>query len=633
MPKVTLGARLRYAFDNSLSAGTVALIGWLGVVSLAVVTLAAALLTISGIKPDDGEALSFGEGLWQALMRAMDAGTVGGDNGWAFRAVMLVVTLGGLFIVGALISVLSSGLESKLEEFRKGRSFVVESGHTLILGWSPHVFLIISELVQANESEKKPRIVILADQDKVDMEDQIRDKVGDLKNTRVVCRSGSPIDLVDLEIVNPHEAKSIIILSPDEARDPDASVIKMILALTNNPNRRPEPYHIVAEIRNEKNMEAARMVGGTEAQLVLASELIARITAQTCRQTGLSVVYKELLDFGGDEIYFSEEPALVGRTYREALGAYETSALMGLRFADGSLTLNPPMDTIIQAGDKQIVIAEDDSAIKFMGVSEKTINEAAITNAAPAAPALERTLILGWNHRGANIVTELDNYVAPGSLIKIVTETADTEAIATELATNMKRATLEFALGDTTNRKLLDALEPATFDYVIVLCYADTDDPQDADSKTLLTLLHLRDIERIQGESYSVVSEMLDVRNRALAAVAKPDDFIVSDELTALMLSQVSENAELINVFHDLFTSEGSEIYLRPAADYITPGQPVDFYTILEAAGRRNETAIGYRLLSEVDAPDGAFGVRVNPAKSKQVTFGPEDKIIVLAEE
>ena len=69
MPKVTLGARLRYAFDNSLSAGTVALIGWLGVVSLAVVTLAAALLTISGIKPDDGEALSFGEGLWQALIR------------------------------------------------------------------------------------------------------------------------------------------------------------------------------------------------------------------------------------------------------------------------------------------------------------------------------------------------------------------------------------------------------------------------------------------------------------------------------------------------------------------------------------------------------------------------------------
>ena len=45
-------------------------------------------------------------------------------------------------------------------------------------------------------------------------------------------------NLTDLEIVNPHETKSIIILSPEEFADPDAQVIKMILAITNNPNRR-----------------------------------------------------------------------------------------------------------------------------------------------------------------------------------------------------------------------------------------------------------------------------------------------------------------------------------------------------------------------------------------------------------
>src|SRR3712207_7555644 len=51
--------------------------------------------------------------------------------------------------------------------------------HTLILGWSPKVFTVLSELVLANENRKKPRIVILAEKDKVEMEDEIRAQIAD----------------------------------------------------------------------------------------------------------------------------------------------------------------------------------------------------------------------------------------------------------------------------------------------------------------------------------------------------------------------------------------------------------------------------------------------------------------------
>src|SRR5215218_5980804 len=209
MRKATLGQRLRYAFDRSLSGGTISLIGWLALGSLLIVTTATAVLLLTGLAPEAGDgqepqALGFAEAVWQSLMRSLDPGTVAGDVGWGYRALMLAVTLGGIFIVSLLISVLSSGLQNKLEELRKGRSFVIEENHTLILGWSSRIFLIISELVIANENQKNPRIVILADRDKVEMEEEIRAKVGDTKNTRVVCRSGNTIDLVDLEIVNPH---------------------------------------------------------------------------------------------------------------------------------------------------------------------------------------------------------------------------------------------------------------------------------------------------------------------------------------------------------------------------------------------------------------------------------------------
>jgi hypothetical protein len=73
------------------------------------------------------------------------------------------------------------------------------------------VFAILSELALANANQKRPRIAILSERDKVEMEDDIRAKVGTaLGHTRVVCRSGSPMDLTDLEIVNPHAALEII---------------------------------------------------------------------------------------------------------------------------------------------------------------------------------------------------------------------------------------------------------------------------------------------------------------------------------------------------------------------------------------------------------------------------------------
>src|ERR1051326_8713341 len=101
-------------------------------------------------------------------------------------------------------------------------------------------------------------------------------------------------------------------------------------------------------------MEAAELVGNDETIFVLSSDLISRITAQTCRQSGLSVVYSELLQFEGDELYFQQEPKLAGKTYKEALHAYETSSVIGIFTKDEEVLINPPMDTKFNSGDSVI---------------------------------------------------------------------------------------------------------------------------------------------------------------------------------------------------------------------------------------------------------------------------------------
>jgi voltage-gated potassium channel Kch len=625
--KITFGDRLRYRFDNVMARGTLAIIGLLGLVTFIFILIIAIIVEIAGIRPEGVTAKNFpfGEALWQNMLRALDSGTFAGDLGWGYRIAALIVTIVGIFVVASLIGIISSAFDSKVEDLRKGGSKVLEKDHTLILGWSAKVFPIVSELLVANESRRKASIVILADFDKVEMDDAIRSHFPRSGNTRVITRSGDPMSLIDLELGNPGDARSVIILAPEGADDPDSLVIKTTLALTNNPSRGENVFHIVGEIQDPGNLEAANLVGKQEAHWVLASDLISRITVQTCRQSGLSVVYTELLDFEGDEIYFSEQPALVGKTYFDTQLAFADSTVMGLVKGDEVL-INPSADTVYSAGDQLILIAEDDSTIR-LGDGPGTPDATSISSAKPLKKKPEHTLVLGYNSGVHAMLHELSEYVARGSTVTLIAD------VVPPTFTTFPKLPVSFTRADSTSRAVLDGLDVKRFDHIIVLAYKDTLDTQRADAKTLITLLHLRDIGERAGVDLGVVSEMLDDRNRQLAEVTKADDFIVSDKLISLMLSQVSENKRLTGVFDTLFSSEGSEIYLRPADLYVNPGATVDFYTVLEAARRRGETAIGYRIAADAHNAEHAYGVAVNPKKTDAITFTDRDKVIVLAEE
>jgi len=626
MKKTTFIDRLRYTFDNAMSRGIIGLIAWLALISVSVVLATSVIVWLTKISTES----SLAEQFWAYLAQTVKAIPMT-DRPWLHRLPQLVITYTGLFVTGALIGILTSGMTNRFGEMRKGRSKVIETNHTVILGWSPKVLPILSELVIANANKSKSCIVVLGNKDKIDMEDEIRDKVGETGSTGIVCRRGDPMEVADLDIVSLGTAKAIIILAP-ESDDPDAGVIKTMLAIMKNRAQSSNPCHIIAEIHNHRNLEVARIVGRDDAELLFTGGLIARIMAQTCRQPGLPAVYTELLNFVGDEIYFCAEPGLVGKTFGEALPAYEDSVVIGLYPKDGTVKLNPPMSTRIEEGDQIIAISRDDDSIRLSGLRDLKISTDAIQAAPSVEPAPEHILILGWNRRATSIINELDSYAAPGSTVTVVADFAGGQGEIERCCADLKNQTVTFRKGDTTDRRILDGLSLEICKHVILLAYADDLDTQQADARTLITLLHLRDIAERTGNAFSIVSEMLDIRNRDLAEVERADDFVVSARLISLVLSQISENKALGAVFADLFDPSGSEIYLKPAESYVRLGEPVNFYTIVEPAQRRGEVALGYR--RNADANDAAkqYGVVVNPKKSVSVTFEAGDRIIVLAE-
>ena len=633
MTKASFKEKLRYNFDNTLSNGPIAIISWLALVTFLLVIVAGILLFIFGLSanPVENEPFDLTEGMWQSLMRVLDAGTVTGDEGWSFRLFMLLITIAGLFIFSSLIGSISSGIDESISNLRKGKSKVIETNHTLILGYSSMIYSVISELCLANESNKKAVIVVLADKDKVEMEDDIRSKISDTKTSKIIVRSGNPLDLRDLLMVNYNEAKSIILLSPENEENPDNQVIKSVLSITGNKNRKKEPYHIVAEIKDNENRQVANLVGGKEVSYVFSSDLISRLTAQTCRQSGLSIIYSDLLQFEGDEIYFYSDHGLIGLTFKQCVYSFEDSCVMGVFTSDRKVLLNPDMNYTINKDDQIILIAQDDSKINRLLIPKEILP----INFIPAPKRekeMETTLILGWNHKGKKIIEELDHYVVKGSSVSILGEIDEIKDSLALLSEELQNITLYFQHGNINDRNTLDELRIESFNHIIVLSYMDKGSIQISDAITLICLVHLRDISEKAGKDFSVVSEMLDVQNRELAEVAKADDFIVSDNLLSLLMTQIAENKDLEMVYENLFNDEGAEIYLNPVEEYLDVHQPTDFYQVIESASKIGHTAIGYRKLSQKEYDNGKFGIVLNPLKSKSIQFEQGDFLIVLAE-
>lgn len=619
--KSGLGDRLRYMFDNSMSSGTPALIAWLTAGTLLLIMVFALILTLSGMGNDDTDR-NFFEELFYNLLHALDPGTIGGDAGsWPFLLTMLGLTLGGLFIVSALIGVLANGIDTKLADLRRGRSIVLEEEHTVILGWSESIFTIISELTLANESRKDPVIVILADRDKVDMEEELKVKVPERRGTRIICRSGSPMDLDDLRLSSHDTARSVILLAPD-SDEPDSEVIKTLLALTHSGEDGPR---IVAEIQDPSNLEAAALVGKGRTTLLDIRETVAKLVVQTSRQSGAAAVYTELFDYSGDEFYFFEEHGLAGSTYAEAQQAFEAASVVGI--VDGATSkLNPPADTVLTADQTLIVVVEDDSALEGQSrsMTEPALNKLGQQSSDEARPT--QALLIGWNDRAPIVLRELDRYAPPGSALTVLT------AFGEPVVPSLPNLAVTVVKASSTNRAVLEEHVAADLDQIIVLCYDRDLEAQAADSRTLVSLLHVRDILRKVGSETPVVSEMMDDRNRILASVADVDDIVVSGEIVSLLVTQLSEDGRLEAVFKELLGAEGSEIYLRPAEWYVQPGTDVSWATVVAGAVRRNETAIGLKsaLLAE---PGLKFGVVVNPPKSQTYAIGPGDAVVVLAED
>ncbi|MFE7598864.1 NAD-binding lipoprotein [Streptomyces sp. NPDC057494] len=618
--------RLRYWFDTTLTRGTAALCGWLALVCLALVVPVSTVLAWT----DQHTPASLGSRIAAVWRNTGQTMRLGGEVGPPLRvALSVLLALIALFYVSTLVSLITTGLTDHLIALNRGRARILERGHTVVLGWSEQIPTVVSELVAARTDRRRRVVAVLADREKPAMEEDLQATVGATGRTRIVCRTGRPTDPAALGRVSPATADCVLVLPRDDPRD-DAEVVKTLLSLAAAVGE-TDPVRVVAAVRDDRYLTAARLAGGPRATVLDMDDIAARLVVDCARQPGLSHVHQELLDFAGHEFHTVGEPGLPGRTFAEAARACPVSTAVGIVHGDGTVALNPPRTTPLLAGDALLVIAEDERSTR-LSATPAPHDPTAFPHEPPDVPVRpERFLLLGWNRRAPRIVAQLALRTPPGSALDVVAEPrgATLAGIRAVAAASGPDLTVLHRPGDPTLRETPDTPEPADYDAVIVLGPDHRPGHPDPDDRTLVTLLHLRARERASGRRIPVVTEMTDDRSRLIAPRAPGDDFVVSGRLIGLLMTQISQNPHLGAVFEELLAPGGNSLHLRPAAHYVRTGRTASFAAVAASAARQGACAIGYRSHARTpSAPD--HGVRLNPPKAHVRYWHPEDRVVVI---
>jgi hypothetical protein len=271
--------------------------------------------------------------------------------------------------------------------------------------------------------------------------------------------------------------------------------------------------------------------------------------------------------------------------------------------------------------------------VVYTGVREDIANKKIAAHKAPARKA-ENLLVIGWSAMGRSVLRELATFVPKGSTVHILAQkkyVADAEWGNFDFGPNLKAT---FATLNGNIDELIAAAEAKNYNEIIVLGYRHEITQPEADAQTMLTMLQLNQMFDDQSNKVvktRLVAEILDGGKAELARVAAVDDLVVSDNLAALVIAQISENNDLAPVFDDLFDAEGASINLRPVDHYIAEGKTVEWAEVVAIAAAHGESAIGYRVANH-EAGDASTGVVLNPAKNSQFTAKPGDGLVVIAD-
>jgi len=659
-PRYPFSSRVRYKIDNFMSKGSSSIfLALLSLFLFGFILMVVTRMIAHAILPD--ETLSgWSEIPWRVYVAVMEgsAAETDGDSNWLAKMASIFGVMVGLILFSSMVAFITSVFESKLEELKRGRSIVLEKNHTLILGFGDRILEIIRELIEANESEEDASIVILAENDKEEMDNIIRDNIPRTLSTRIITRSGVATNINNLKKVMAKNAKSIIIMNnaacwrPEKERKlADALVLKSIMSIIAVCKGEEHPP-IVCEIHSNRDQTLAQNISkGTVKALNEVSVLSKMIAQLALSRNGLSIVYGDMVGFDGNEFYFYRPSDGWGDvlTFGQSLYRFKSSTPIGVHTSNGEIILNPPKETFINEKDELIIFAEDDSTILYF---KEPIFNPTIKSIPKTLTKLrtQRVALLNWTTKTEIIMDKLCSYLPRGSELCTFVDLKSKEMDDYVESLIFKYPGIKISVNqiDLNDLETLDEIKPQNFDSLLILSPGGNT-IEEMDAYVISLLIRIRQILLLNTTKESsldphsqknwpkLITEVMDSENIDIILNSGVEDFMVSNQFISQIMAQVSEEPLALDVYDDLFKAEGSELYIKPASYYFDfnnkESLSLAYGECVEAAQLRDEVILGIQLNSEQQNKDKMFGISLIPKKEDLFTLTPNDGLIALAQD
>ena len=136
------------------------------------------------------------------------------------------------------------------------------------------------------------------------------------------------------------------------------------------------------------------------------------------------------------------------------------------------------------------------------------------------------------------------------------------------------------------------------FEIILILGYNDCLSEEVADTFSLMQNLHLKSFLREISilNKPRIVLQLNDGSKKNLIDIEDDNEFIVSNVLSSLLMTQLADNPNLKIIFDELFSVQGVVIHINPISEYldITSFTQVKVTDLIISCLSFNETFIGY---------------------------------------
>ena len=610
---------------------------------------------------------TFPDALWWSFLRVTNFGNLYHEDFAIGRLFGAMAALSGWVVFGLLISIITTSIQTRLNELQKGRIGFDYSGHTIIFGWNQTIYSLLDEFTVLKDRGEVP-VVIMSERTAEQMYNDIRSFCQFGTVDRVVCRMGSPESVADQQRINVNEAKEIIVLNSGlntGSINSDASALKTLLAFVKNledskknnkGKKRAATYmqtNLIMEISQSSSLElikgllpALRKTDITRVNFypILTVQVIGKLLAQCAIQPGLSVVYQDLFSYkdlpgfeSNTEIYIVPlfqagleretcfEELVLALTNAIAIGYVKEGADPVLNPAYGSREarelLNPRRDMVI-------CIADDMESVFFtqptgsIGKNHESVKE--LPQEVEGSPL--KIMVLGAGKKASVAVSEFYKNAPTGSKITCSENFRQGSLASTE--TFSERVTLDY-LDMRESHSLLSAITSSkVLDYDMVVFAEDIQDAVSHDALSLMLLAGINVACRNSDKRPRIVMDLFDHNNVELAQTANADDVIIGAEVASNYLLQVAMSPSRYFIFTELLSCWGTEIGIKPTALYAVGERKVSFTMVMKAARLRSEVAIGFSYMD-----NGVEKIILNPSSSERDILRENmQKIVILAE-